>query len=89
MAWDGKTWLRAAPALAVLLPAAAHAHPGLHEGDAAGLPHALTQADHLLALLLIGAAALWAPRVIRAAATRFHRRRHAAASVALTTAGRE
>jgi hydrogenase/urease accessory protein HupE len=65
---------------AALLPAAAHAHPGPHEGGAGGLLHAVTQPDHLLALLLIGAAVLWAPRVARRAATLFRRRSRAAAA---------
>jgi len=45
-------------------PGIAHAHLGPHEGDVGPL-HAVTQLDHLLALLLIGAAVLWAPRFFR------------------------
>ena len=50
---------------AAWIPGTAHAHLGPHQGDTAGLLHAMTQPDHLLALMLIGAAVLWAPRFFR------------------------
>jgi len=60
----------AAWALAALaVPAAASAHPGPHEGDAGagGVLHAVTQADHLIALLGIVAVAAWLPTLLRGA----------------------
>ena len=68
-----------AAALSASWSTATYAHPGPHEGETGGLLHAVTQPDHLLALLLIAAAALWAPRLFRAAAAM--RRRRAPAPV--------
>ena len=74
---------------AALSPAAAHAHPGLHEGETGGLVHAVTQPDHLLALLLVIATILWAPRLLRRAATVLRHRTPSPTRVAATTeAGR-
>jgi hydrogenase/urease accessory protein HupE len=72
-----------------LAPTIAHAHPGPHEGETAGLLHAVTEPDHLLALLLIGAAVLWAPRVAKRVVAHFRRHSRAAAARGCTTAGRE
>jgi hydrogenase/urease accessory protein HupE len=90
MEWTVKTWLATLAALgAALLPTIAHAHPGPHEGETAGLLHAVTEPDHLLALLLIGAGVLWAPRMARRVVTPFRRHGRAAAARALFTPGRE
>jgi hypothetical protein len=68
---------------------AAHAHPGPHEGDTTGLLHAVTQPDHLLALLLLGAGIVWTPRVVRRAATHFRSHSRAAAARGPTISQRE
>ena len=62
------------------LPAPLLAHPGAHEGGAAGLIHAVTEPDHLLALLAIGAAAMWAFWLFRYAGIILRRRRRVAKS---------
>jgi hydrogenase/urease accessory protein HupE len=81
MGWSVKTSVTTVAALgAALVPTIAHAHPGPHESDTAGLLHAVTEPDHLLALLLIGAAVLWAPRVAQRVVTHVRRRSRAAAA---------
>ena len=86
LGWTVKTSVASAAALAaVFVPATAHAHPGPHEGDAAGLLHAVTQPDHLLALLMIGAAVLWAARLVGRVRTLLTRRTAAARRVVETT----
>ena len=56
----------AATGLALALtPATVMAHPGPHEGETAGLLHAVTRPDHLLVLLVIVAGIIWAPRLFR------------------------
>ena len=57
------------------MPGIAHAHLGPHEGDTAGPVHAVTQPDHLLTLLLIGAAVLWVPRFFRRVAALVRRKK--------------
>ena len=66
---------------AAWVPGIAHAHLGPHEGDTAGLLHAMTQPDHLLGLLLIGAAVLWAPRLFRRGAALVRRKKLALSPV--------
>ena len=60
---------------AAWIPGTAHAHLGPHQGDTAGLLHTMTQPDHLLALMLIGAAVLWAPRFFRRVAALARRKK--------------
>ena len=63
-------------AVSATVPSVAFAHAGHHNpADGRGLLHALTQPDHLVAVLLVGAVVVAAAKGVGVVAARIRRRR--------------